>query len=171
MLSFENLWKNHPTVAGNDNPCSTNGKVYFSNQCAIRVGVALTKSGVKTKHIPGATHCWHHPASEGHVIRAEELAKGLAKVSLAGLKPVDKLDPMLFSSKLASRKGILFFKDYWQRSGESSNHRSGDHIDLWNGSRLTDWTTWLRIQLHLSLDGVWSDYRGSKAVWFWEVPG
>ena len=134
MLSFEHLWNNHPTVAGNDNPCSTNGKVNFSNQCAIRVGVALTKSGVNTKHIPGVTHCWHHPASEGHVIRAEELAKGLTKVNLAGLKPVDKLD-------------------------------------LWNGSRLTDWTTWLRIQLHLSLDGVWSDYRESNAVWFREVPG
>ena len=75
MLTFQKLWENHPSVSEeDDNPCTTNGKINFSNQCAIRLGVGLAKCGVKTYQIPGATHCWHkHDKSQGHIIRAEKL--------------------------------------------------------------------------------------------------
>jgi len=39
---FSNLWLNHPYPKS---PCD---KETFSNQCAIRMGVALEKSGVDT---------------------------------------------------------------------------------------------------------------------------
>lgn len=181
MITFQKLWDNHPTNTDQENPCTTNGKKNFPNQCAIRVGVALTKCGVKTASIPNATHCWHHDKSEGHVIRAEELANGLTKIQLPGLKPVLKVSPTEFSAELSGKRGIIFFKDYWRRtlSGkkESFRNRSGDHIDIWNGSRITNLSSWARIHLRIGSFGIhsitdeFSDFEDSKEIWFWETIG
>jgi len=180
MITFKKLWDNHPTNTDSKNPCSTNGKKNFSNQCAIRVGVSLAKCGIKTTSIPGAIHCWHgHEKSEGHVIRAEELAKGLEKIKLPGLRSVIKIDPSDFSSKIKGKKGIIFLKDYWRRTTngkkESFRNRTGDHIDLWNGSSMTDSTSWARINLRIGSFGLhsitdeFSDFEDSKEIWFWET--
>ena len=40
-------------------------------------------------------------------------------------------------TKIKGRTGILFFENYWTRSGETQARASGSHIDLWDGSRLT----------------------------------
>ena len=167
MLTFQKLWNNHPTITGEDNPCTTNGKVNFSDQCAIRVGVALQACGVNTAHIPGARHCWYHDKSAGHVLAAEELANGLKRYPIPGLGKLQKVQPEEFKNILRGKRGIIFFKDYWRRDGELFRNRSGDHIDIWNGSRLTAWNTWARIQLNLSWEGSWSDYKKSKKIWFW----
>lgn len=38
MLTFQKLWENHPSVSEeDDNPCTTNGKINFSNQCAMHI--------------------------------------------------------------------------------------------------------------------------------------
>lgn len=169
MLTFQKLWENHPTISGDDNPCTTDGKVNFSDQCAIRIGVALSKCGVNTANMPGVRYCWQHDKSAGHILAAEELANGLKGSHIAGMGRLQKIEPNKFKDKISSQKGIIFFKDYWSRSGESYRNRSGDHIDLWNGSRLTDWFTWIRIQAGFSWEGRFSDYRKSKEIWFWRV--
>ncbi len=180
MITFNMLWENHPTITGQDNPCTTNGKLNFTNQCAIRVGVSLAKCGVKTSNLPGATHCWHgHDKSEGHVIRAEELANALNKYPISGIQQVQKVNPEEFSKELFGKKGIIFFKDYWRRTNngkkESFHNRSGDHIDLWNGSKITDWRSWARIYARIGSFGLhdlvpgWSDLEDSKSIWFWRV--
>jgi len=46
---------------------------------------------------------------------------------------------------------------------------TGDHIDLWNGYKLPDLMSYFRIQWGLVIEGEISDFRKSKAVWFWEV--
>jgi len=87
MIGFKNLWENHPAINGEKSPCTTNGKKNFDDQCAIRVGVALSKCGTDTSTLPGVVHCWHgHPKSQGHVIRAEELANGLSKHPISGIQ-------------------------------------------------------------------------------------
>ena len=42
-IKAKTIWDNHPYPIS---PCS---KKHFSNQCAIRMGVALEKSGIDTK--------------------------------------------------------------------------------------------------------------------------
>lgn len=168
MLTFKELWDNHPTITGEDDPCATNGKKHFPNQCAIRVGVALTACGVDTTKIPGVRHCWQHDKSAGHVLAAEELAKGLTNYTIPGLGRVRKVDSENFTKELSGRTGIIFFKDYWQREGEAFANRSGDHIDLWNGARLTNWFAWANFQIEnifISRPG----YKRSKEIYFWEV--
>ena len=166
-VTFKKLWSGYPD---DDHPCRTSGgKSSFSNQCAIRVGVALTASGVKTASFPGVAHCWHHKKAEGHVLRAEELANGLNKKRIHGIAPGKVLTAKDFKSQLAGKTGIIFFKDYWQRSRDSEGNPTGDHIDLWNGSRLTSTTSWFRIQWGIVLPGYWSDLEKAKSITFWAV--
>ncbi|MGR5150039.1 type VI secretion system amidase effector protein Tae4 [Photobacterium alginatilyticum] len=167
MIRFKNLWEEHPTITGDKTPCSTDGKPNFSDQCAIRLGAALAASGVDTrKLVSKARHCWFHDISEGHVLAAEELARGLARQPLKGVGKVQKIDPNNFARALSGKTGIIFFKDFWARDNELFRNRTGDHIDLWNGSRLSDWRTWFMIS---SVFNAGSNYAKSKEIWFWSV--
>jgi hypothetical protein len=169
MIRFKDLWENHATVSDVDNPCQKDGKPAFSNQCAIRVGNALALSGYDTSNLPGAEHCWHHPKSEGHILRAEQLASALMLKRPSSFAKPESIPVKNFKTHIAGKKGVIFFKDYWLRNSDPSNSPTGDHIDLWNGSRLTDWTSWIRITTGLSIDGVWSDFGKSKEILFWRV--
>lgn len=163
MVKFKKLWDSYP----DEPPCN---KKDFSDQCAIKVGSALAKCGVKTTLlVKKSRHCWHHNVSEGHTLAAEELAAGLKKVKIEGIGKALEIKPEKFKSQLAGKKGIVFFKDYWLRSADKPERPTGDHIDLWNGSRLTDWKTWIRIQFGLVIPGVWSDLEKSKKILFWQV--
>lgn len=167
MITFQELWKAYPTVQGDKSPCKTDGKKNFEDQCAIRLGTALSRNGVDTTNlVPKGRHCWHHESSQGHVLAAEELANGLVRFPIAGVHKCLKIDPNTFQKDISGKNGIIFFKDFWARSGESFRNRSGDHIDLWNGSRLTDWRTWFLISATFNLGG---NYSKSKEVWFWRV--
>jgi hypothetical protein len=176
---FKQLWENHPVITGDKNPCSTNGKPNFSNQCAIRLGTALAACGVDTTKLPGVRHCWYHDKKLGHTLSAEELAASLKKYQTHGVGALQAVEPSEFAEKIEGKTGIIFFKDYWQRTvngkNETFRNRSGDHIDLWNGSRITDWFSWMRIYMRIgnfgihSLRGDISDYEESKAIWFWSV--
>lgn len=70
--------------------------------------------------------------------------------------------------KIEGKRGIVFFQNYWGPGNQ------GDHIDLWNGSRLTDWSSWVRIHSRLGASVLHafadlSDYTKSQSVWFWPV--
>ena len=100
-MKFETLWNNYPTISSSifedDASCLKDGEREFENQCAIRMGVSLEKSG------------------------------------------------------------IIFFKDYYGPS------QQGDHIDLWNGSRLTSRVSWFEFAIRGG-----AHYKAAT-IWFWEV--
>lgn len=169
MIKFNELWENHATISGVDNPCIVDDNPAFSNQCAIRVGNALALCGFDTTSLPGAEHCWHHAKSDGHILRAEQLAASLKRVRPAGFGAAQTIPVADYKKHISGKKGIIFFKDYWLRTSDPQNNPTGDHIDLWNGSRLTDWTSWLRISIGLSLEGYWSDFGKSKEILFWRA--
>jgi hypothetical protein len=104
MIVFKKLWESHPQVTGNDDPCSTNGKPNFPDQCAIRVGTALAACGVKTGSLPGVRHCWQHHQSSGHTLAAEELAYGLSMMPIAGVRKAIKVNPSDFKSALNGKE-------------------------------------------------------------------
>lgn len=60
MVAFKTLWNNHPSneEPPNNAPCSTSGTPNFENQCAIRLGVTLARSGISLSGYTGA-FCWH----------------------------------------------------------------------------------------------------------------
>ena len=69
IIKFSKLWANHPYP---NSPCD---KTLFGNKCAIRMGVALEKSGVDTSSFDSMypqRRCYpglkHNP---GHILAAQ----------------------------------------------------------------------------------------------------
>jgi hypothetical protein len=139
-ISFKELWDNHPYP---NNPCDT---THFTNQCAIRMGVALDKSGVNMDSFNGAK-CYpgfkHNPK---HILRAQELANWLKnqKAIVGKVKTYRNVTSADFKKK----KGIVFIKNGWGAT---------DHIDVWDGKKMK------------MKGGSPSYFSLGKEVWFWEL--
>lgn len=106
-------------------------------------------------------------------IRAQEFADWLA--TAAGQMPFkatrykgkeikDKAKGEDVFDTLSNKTGIIFLQNYWGPG------RQGDHIDLWNGSRMTARSSWFRVATGISLEGQWTDYLQAESVWFWAIP-
>jgi hypothetical protein len=165
MTTFATLWSNHPTVKGE--PPLLDKKVY-ENQCAINLSAALMRSGVSMKSYGGAWS-WQKDKPK-YAIRAQELANWLCTPAMSPLATrVQKFGGQDVFDRIDLNTGIVFFQNYWGPGNQ------GDHIDLWNGRRLTDWFTWMRIHARIGSFGVHSitplsDFKKSQSVWFWAMP-
>jgi len=156
MSVFNKLWDNHPTVESmfDDVPCKLDGKKAFENQCAIRMGVSLEKSGIDTTTFKGV-RCWHKH-KPAHILRAEELAEWL-NGNFSPFKKTYTFEGVNGFSQIVGKKGIVFFKDYY------GDNNQGDHIDLWNGSRLTRYSSWFEFAFR---DGR---HYEKATIWFWSL--
>lgn len=164
--TFKDVWS-----AFNAQPHRPCTNPTFTNQCAIRVSQALMDCGVDLSSLR-ATRCWNDKSAYNskHIIRAEEFAVWLKRSSLPGLGATETADPGNFQNELNGKTGIVFFKDYWQRTNETPANRSGDHIDLWNVNRTTGyWFSWTRDFWEF-LSSNYSDRNNSREVWFWSIP-
>lgn len=162
-FSFESLWDNFPSTPTKHLNPNTN-KPTFDNYCAINLSEALYNVGVKTNTFTG-TKCWACPKGGIHIIRAQEMADWLKTKPFPELGDMISLNPDSFEDN--DQKGIIFLKDYWRRGNQKE--RTGDHIDLWNGSRMTSVSSWFRAQWGISWDGIYSDYSLSKEILFWPI--
>ena len=140
----------------------------------------LKKCGVNTTLLHGVGH----GGSSEHettlnIMVAEKLSTALIKYPIDGVQKVRKINPEKASAGLHGKTGIIFFKDYWQRNinGKIENFRnkSGDHIDLWNGSKLTSLSNF-HYRLHdlsLGTKSYYNDvelgYNTYKEILFWRV--
>lgn len=173
-VKFAGLWSGYPkTSTPYRDPKTGEVPKIYENQCAIRVSVSIHSVGITMKSFKGASL-----TLEGKkvAIRAQELADWLKLMPFCGLptKP-ETITGSEWQKKIAGRTGILFFKDYWSRDGEQST-ATGDHIDLWNGSKMTAASftgavhSFLRFTLGIDrLEGIYSDLGKSKQILFWEV--
>ncbi|WP_411751996.1 type VI secretion system amidase effector protein Tae4 [Serratia sp. (in: enterobacteria)] len=138
-LSFTQLWNNHPYP---DSPCDST----FINQCAIRMGVALEKSGINIHTFHGAKCYQNFKHSPRHILRAQELANWLlSRQDLVGKVAKKK---KVSQNDYIGKKGIVFIKDGWG---------STDHIDVWDGSKM------------LMKGGSPDYFTLGTEVWFWEL--
>jgi hypothetical protein len=168
MASFDNLWKNYPDKEKIMTQCRNkqkNSNDPFDNYCAIMLSECFIQSGIDLS-LYEVSKCWSHIGKK-HILRAEDLARGLKKHPPAGFGALENIRPDSFQSTLSGKTGVIFFKDYWQRGNESFNSRSGDHIDLWNKNEITSSGMFLRSILEFL--GRVSDLNKSKEIWFWEV--
>lgn len=166
MIKFKDLWASHPLNRSERFPCRIKGFPTYRNQCAIRMSVALKGAGVTYKQMPrGLAQCRAHPREEMHYIRAEELGRALSRANIPGIGKVELLkDPKNYYRELFGRTGIVMLRNYWYRKNEKQ-FPSGDHIDVWNGSRtasawLINWFFWA---------GYYGGYDKATEIWFWEV--
>jgi hypothetical protein len=174
-ILFSTTWDNYP----DDKPYidSKTGKPPkgYENQCAIKVSVALHKSGVEMKSFKGKSRILID--GKNTAAAAEDLSAWLKLRPFCGLPPKpETITGKDWEENITGRTGIIFFKDYWMRDGETESNRSGDHIDLWNGSRLTasgirgSLTTFVRFNIGIShIPHLYSDLSKSKQILFWEI--
>ena len=164
MPTFSSLWSKPPHVTGEGALLDT--KVY-ENQCAIDLSAALLRSGMEMKSYTGQWS-WQKDKPK-YAIRAQELANWLATPAAKLSFPPEKMPGREAFGEvegkrgIAGRTGVVFFQDYWGAGGQ------GDHIDLWNGSRLTDVASWVRIYARLGPIGLGTDYRKAQSTWFFPV--
>ncbi len=163
MSLFKKLWSNYPS----SDPCDAkddSGNLLFKNQCAIRMGYAMKKSGISFLSYPASRKCWIHKA-EDHILSAKELADWIDKSKLLNISPSINVTGKLWRKSVGNKKGIICFEDYYAPSGGSG----GDHIDLWDGNSLTGMGSWLRTRFSVVVPGYWSDFRNSRSIRFFEV--
>jgi Type VI secretion system (T6SS), amidase effector protein 4 len=149
MVDFNTLWRNHPMngFPMEDCPCrKPDGQPTYENQCAIRLGVCLVKSGIKLANYHGKP-CGYHPG-RGHALVAEELAAWINLPSTTFVDYAEKSSKVTFAD-YAGRTGIVLCRNFWRPD------MSGDHIDLWDGTRFARGDT--------------SFFGRSQEVWFWEL--
>ncbi len=156
MTNFQKIWSNHPIIKGDDPVLD---KKVYENQCAINLSAALMRSGIQLTGFRGALS-WQKGAPK-YAIRAQELADWLQTTFPRVPMKCEKVAPKEFSAKLSQKRGIIFFQNYW------GSGKQGDHIDLWNGSRLTHMRSLAQIYLRVGSFGLGSDYREAESVWFW----
>ena len=142
IIQFSKLWNNHPYPLS---PCNTS---VFENQCAIRMGVSLEKSGVDTngfdKKFPNRRCYPGFKHSPKHILAAQELASWISSVPhIFGHKQVITSDR---DKNLKGKNGIIFILNGWG---------STDHIDVWNGTTMKGGSS------------SWIDY--GDELWFWEL--
>lgn len=137
-LKFSDLWQHHPYP---DSPCDTK---YFTNQCAIRMGVALRGAGINLGSFRGAVCYPNLKHSPRHVLRAQELANWLmTQTSFVGQVTIHK---KVTSGDFIGRQGLVFINNGWGPT---------DHIDAWDGSALKG--------------GAREYFALGEEVWFWEL--
>jgi hypothetical protein len=168
-VRFETLWRNYPSEDPYVDSKTGQPPTGFANQCAIRLGYALAKSGVSFGSYQGK-FCPGVKKNTGMVAVAQELANWLNRSGFPGCPKSEVYTGKTVFDKIEDRTGIIFLANYWQRPGDSASTRTGDHIDLWNGSRMTAFTSWFRVNLGISWDGVWSDFTLASKVNFWPIP-
>ena len=167
-ITFEMIWKNYPSTDPCVNPKTSAVPSGYENQCAIRVGYALERSGLSFHSFKGG-RCPYAGKRSGLVASAQELANWLGPTRFEGCPSPERYKGTEAFEKMSGRTGIVFIADYWRRTTDKKGVRSGDHIDLWNGSRMTSTSSWFRVHWGISWDGLWSDFRLSPRVLFWHI--
>jgi hypothetical protein len=151
MPSFHTLWNNHPSngTPPNHAPCTdAKGNVpkALENQCAIRLGIAFSKSGISLKTLGGA-RCWF---GHGHVLRVRDIVPWIDRNTVSIGCKKKEVHKKVSHTDFANRTGIAYFENFWGRNNQ------GDHVDLWDGKSIAH--------------GDNDFFERSEQVWFWELP-
>lgn len=170
-LRFNDLWNGYPNAQPYVDPKTGDAPKGYENQCAIKVSVALHAAKVSLSDFRGAHVLIGNKKA---AVRARELADWLREQRSSGLFPAPRtITGEDWQNKINGRTGIAYFADYWLRAGEKTP--SGDHIDLWNGSRLTAsglsgvMTAIARFGLGINAGPGFSDLGKAKTILFWEI--
>jgi hypothetical protein len=170
-VSFAELWDAYPGGIPYIDPETGEAPPGFENQCAIRLSVTLHKVGIEMQSFRGTGQI--RLGSKRTAVLASEMADWLRLKPMAGIGTPENITGKNWQEKIKGRTGIVAFKNYWIRDGQSA--ASGGHIDLWNGSRMTSGnirgavTNFLRFNVGLESGPGYSDLGKATEILFWEV--
>lgn len=112
-------------------PC----KAGVTNQCAIRMSVALERCGFSLSAFQPAARVHRGRAAcrlgVPHVLGADELQRYLRRV-MGRFEEFPRARVGEARNAVNGRRGIVYFNNCFRR--EAGGPMAGDHIDLWNGT-------------------------------------
>lgn len=112
-------------------PC----KAGITNQCAVRMSVALERCGFSIGGFePAARVHRNRPACRlaiPHVLGADELQRYLRRV-MGRFEEFPRARVSTAQTSVTGRRGIIYFNNCFRRTPGGPS--TGDHIDLWNGT-------------------------------------
>lgn len=172
-VTFSELWAAYPDQEDPFRDPET-GEIpaYADNQCAIRLSVTLHNVGVEMKSFRGGGQI--RIDGKRTALRAGEMAQWLKLRPFAGIPAPRDITGSDWQDKIKGRTGVVFFSGYWARKTDSAGQTTGDHIDLWNGSKLTSpgiggrLASFMRFTVGIS-SAWYSDLGKSKQILFWEI--
>lgn len=154
MALFDTLWRNHPALQTPPvlAPCATAGGVSnHQDQCVIRLGVAMGRSGINLQSYTGV-FCWSGHGKT-HPLRVEEMVRWLDSdhAPFVGDAAIWRrgTGPQKTWQDYQSFRGICAWINFWGTGNQ------GDHIDLWNGSSMAH--------------GNRDYFEHSQEIWFWRM--
>jgi hypothetical protein len=174
-VTFAKLWSSYPGGHPYVDPKTGKAPPGFKNQCAIKVSIAIHGAGIEMKSFRGdAKKVNGLPVA----YVAAQLAEWLTLQPFCGLpmKP-ENVTGKDWQDKIKGRTGIIYFANYWHREDDKKGP-TGDHIDLWDKTRLTANPPNLARRLGISsiqwlpgplADFNFSDLGNSTTILFWEV--
>lgn len=138
------------------------------NRCAMVLGVALKlqPTGSQT-HMRGKSfvnqEVRNQPFTAKFFVKAWDLTETVMKTWGAAAIRVDGVQAL---NQLEGKKGFVFLEDCWRTPREKLNKllfgvdvRSGDHVDLWDGTTLAIYPSRMDSQALI---------RQSRKAWLWE---
>ncbi|MDO6433109.1 T6SS effector amidase Tae4 family protein [Flavitalea sp. BT771] len=147
--SFETLLKNYP-MPYSPGPYSQD---LYINQCAIRMSIALMKSGVNLSGVRNRTNPGGPTfTKKGEVLGAYNLAMFLRGPNMLGSPEVYNGTKQDIPTLLSGRTGIMFFQGFIEDGARTDEAR---HIDLWDGSDIRA--------------PFFEQMMDSRTIWFWPV--
>src|SRR5438034_3122658 len=117
-IKFETIWQNYPKSDPCIDPKTGKPPKGYPNQCAMRVGYALAKSGVCFDSFKGS-RCPKSERSSGLVAGAQDLANWLGPNRFEGCPKGETYTGKTVFEKIKGRTGVIFLANYWQREGET----------------------------------------------------
>lgn len=113
-------------------PC----KAGVTNQCAVRMSIAMVRSGLdflgfanQRRVHRGRRSC---RITIPHVLGANELARYLTQI-LGQPRRFSRAQAEGAQQTLSGQRGVIYFDNCFTRRGQT--RKVGDHIDLWTGSQ------------------------------------
>ncbi|MNN61259.1 hypothetical protein D3C81_1764860 [compost metagenome] len=173
VITFAELWNAYPRGTPYVDPKTGDVPPSFKNQCAIRMSVTFHNVGLEMKSFRGKGQI--RLDGKRTAVLASELADWLRLKPLAGIGVPENITGAGWQKRIKGRTGIVAFKNYWRRNGESTGRASGGHIDLWNGSRMTiSGAEGLaanvgRFVLGIDASLFYSDLGKATEILFWEI--
>ncbi|POF29586.1 T6SS effector amidase Tae4 family protein [Roseibium marinum] len=119
-------------------PC---GQESVTNQCAVRMSVALMRADIgfhfdrsRIRHTHSATNrrCGTDVAHNASASRLIDYLRGIWTFQRFSKAGSDSMTAEQIERTLSGPPGIIYFEDCFRRSDGTS----GDHIDFWDGSRV-----------------------------------
>ncbi|MBP0622002.1 type VI secretion system amidase effector protein Tae4 [Cupriavidus consociatus] len=172
-ITFAELWAAYPAGTPYVDPKTGDVPPGFENQCAIRMSVTLHKVGVEMQSFRGKGQI--RLDGKRTAVLASELADWLRLKPLAGIGAPEDITGADWQKRIKGRTGIVAFKNYWRRDGESAARVSGGHVDLWNGLRMTISSAGGlasnvgRFVFGINSNFLYSDLGKSTEILFWEI--